>query len=653
MKKIKKLATIMIIMVAAVLSTVSLNAQGYAMTYLTQPVSADGKIYTGHDLGGQHIALSYVDNAYTSEISKIRDVAQITQDIVSKGQKIYITTMLTVYPGIDTLQVSIKNPFTDPVTGKKGSFQLSKNANGTGIFRTLPLQAPESDADSFIINTADGSWTPAVFDGVPGFFVKQWYTEIDTVLPTDLDASGHFYMNWRCDFWANKYPVKSPSAPGSRIALFYRNGGGYTSVGYQLTGGPTSAGLWPIMPNKKIQARFNKDVLSANYTEIGAGVNNITLNARHYPSNYYDSTHSRFMVVDLYDSITGSLVESQSWSSYWDQVDQWSVDSLRTDLIFKWMYFNSLKSGHPYQVRYAYIDNNVKTYVFTYNIRTLAPPAVKPVFTDLILKSVNTNNITVNLQFTRGNIDTFPIILRLLDNNGVVLPDYAVSVYGSGVYNADIQRINLESFKYYTIVATQNGVILKSIPFRTLGVDAVINPSSLQTGSVDVTPETPVYTLLYTAGSIDNPGVAKFVVTVTGPSGQVAQYDKTTVAGQMTAQSLQIPMDFGVIVNTDYTVSVSQVSYPDGVNLVTKTVGSFNFRKSSSSISGVSVTGVSAYIDGSGMLQIAGVPNRVTKQVYNLSGSQIGTFNESFDMNIYPSGIYFLTVDGQSIKFVK
>lgn len=636
MKKLNKLVTLMIIIMVTAVLPVNAQYPGMENPNAFKP-GLNGKIYVPPTNAGRFDLCAY-NSTYTIPqgspiVSNVMYEQIFTQQF---GQKVKIT----LFRFVDSSKIATLNSlgvrFNHNFQPGGGNLIVSQNQNGTGWSKRFSLRLKESDVAYDTINTNDGTWAPANMGSIAGA-VQVYQVTLDSV---QSDVNGYYWLQIGASIDLLAYPQGTSPYRGLRYTLMNS-----WNLEQHLT--PTS-----MIAPKKVSAYFASEVSNPGYI-VGIDSLGTVFNAWHYPTNFYDSTNCDKLSIEAVEKSTGIIAATETWSPYWDLVDEVGTGQSRSDKTEHWTYFRNLKDTTKYQLRFK-VNGNVS---FTQEIITRAkapkPAGIKPVFTDLIIKSKDATSVTVNLTFTRGTVDTTPYTLQLLDANGVVLPDFTVYVSGSGPASMDITRNQLYSFRDYSIVAKQGTTTLKSVSFKTSGVDAVLSSASLITTAVDVTPEIPVYTLSYTAGSIDAPGVARFIITVTGPSGQVAQYDKLTVAGQMTAQSLQIPMDFGVIANTDYTVSVSQVSYPDAVNLVTKSLGSFTFRKSSSSISGASVTGVSAYIDGSGMLQTAGVPERVTKQVYNPSGTQIGIFNESFDMNIYPSGIYFLMVDGQPIKFVK
>jgi hypothetical protein len=298
-----------------------------------------------------------------------------------------------------------------------GNFLISQNANGTGWSKRLSANYKENDAAYDTINTHDGTWFPAY----GGQFIGNGVCKISKITIDSIpgDASGNYYTQYKISFECLQYPLGTAPYKGLRCVQGAYSG----NLLWDIDGGD--------LASKKVDAYFRDDVLQTGYNGLGADSTVVTINAKAFYSNFYDSLNSKWLHADLYDSATGTLVESKSWSSYYDLVDEDGTGQNRIDHKANWLYFFNLKDGHSYQLKLGESSgkNGTKKYLFTHNLRTLKKVAVVPVKVDPILISLaitDTTETTATLEITlkTGNTNDTAVVVNIaVDAGGTVFTD--------------------------------------------------------------------------------------------------------------------------------------------------------------------------------------------------------------------------------------
>jgi hypothetical protein len=402
MKNFKK-SFFMVIMIAMTIGffKTSAIAQLPKKADLPPQIEADGKYHFGSFSSAFSLGY-YTNSSYTTRTGKARDIMDITYYFSKKGQKFLVTTGLIVSPMIDTLQVKLN---LNELPGG-GNTALCSNASGSGVFHTRSFRGIVNDANSYIINTADGTWTPAVCAGTSGYFYKQWSWEIDSITASQCNVNGNFYIKMAMSIECLRHPVGS--AP--YVAAYYNDGVFTWPHKYDFP-----ASVFEMKNTKRVDAQYNTGAFT-----YGSDESTITTGVRYFPTNYYDSISCKKFLVELVKKQGDVLVSSKTINPYWDIVDDVNTSLSRTDQVAQWLTWEDLLDTTAYILKYYDTVSGMKILKHSYEIFTKKKYA-EPHIDEISTSNVTYNSVTVTVKFTYGNQNATPYTIIFYGPSGVVV----------------------------------------------------------------------------------------------------------------------------------------------------------------------------------------------------------------------------------------
>lgn len=434
MKNFKK-SFFMVIMIAMTIGFFKTSAIAQTLPAMQDPdflkVQPDGRYHIGAvaDITPYHLDLCTYNSTYTTvqSVDKLNIMYEAPY-FFKRGQKHDFYHVLFIKDTDTATANSLKIRRNLNTLSGGGNFLISQNANGTGWSKRLSANYKENDAAYDTINTHDGTWFPAY----GGQFIGNGVCKISKITIDSIpgDANNTYYTQYKVSFECLQYPLGTAPYKGLRCVQGAYSG----NLLWDIDGGDFAS--------KKVDGYFHNDVLRTGYV-TGIDSTGFALNAKAFYSNFYDLLNSKWLHVDLYDSVTGTLVEPKSWSSYYDLVDENGTGQNRIDLKENWLYFFNLKDGHPYQLKLGESNgkNGSKNYIFTHNIRTLKKVAIviDPVKTDPVLNTVTVSDLDstsakLNLDITTGNnpgTATVTVKVTVLEDNIKVIYDGNIDIVGT------------------------------------------------------------------------------------------------------------------------------------------------------------------------------------------------------------------------------
>jgi hypothetical protein len=565
----------------------------------------------------------------------------ITYYFSKKGQKFLVTTGLIVSPMIDTLQVKLN---LNELPGG-GNTALCSNASGSGVFHTRSFRGIVNDANSYIINTADGTWTPAVCAGTSGYFYKQWSWEIDSITASQCNVNGNFYIKMAMSIECLRHPVGS--AP--YIAAYYNDGVFTWPHKYDFP-----ASVFEMKNTKRVDAQFSNTILNPGYLLATSSTNVITTGFIYLPTNYHDSVNCDKLGINLFKKVdnTWVFVKDTLMSPYWDVVDDVNTGQSRTDETPFSAQFIGLQDTSLYKLEFFKFKNGQKIVEKIFEIWT-KKLYTQPSIENIVVNEVTHNTAKVTLTYYLGNTNATPLELSVLGASGSMFTRSFNTAGIPGTLTTEVFTVTgLVPNTAYAVHPKKDAQFIKPIvPFTTLPEPIVIttvDPWSWTADAVTGSPDglTAIHTIRSTVG---NDGAGSVYILITNPNGNAIE--KTVV---LDAATKQISID-GLTPGMQYAFKV----YYRPTGKPEEFKGSFSWKSAGGG-------GGTVGINSTDNIAFSVYPNPTTdiinikglekseKVLYDRLGQKVlVTTENAIDVKTLPAGLYFLQAGEHRQKIEK
>ncbi len=604
--------------------------------------SPDGKIYLNSTIMSSSMELyNFTSSSYTARTTKVRDILRERAYIQQKGQKWVYTLGILAYPDVDTLQLRMA---TNNYSGPFGNFVVASSGTSpmTNRVKTFSLNG-QNDGQYVPINTTDGTWIDAVYEGVSGFKFKKWVWEIDSIPPSQCDANGLFYYLCEITVESLRHPLGG-NAP--YIAPYYFNG--------PVSGPHKITNVWrSAVGIKKVDASFS----TASFTR-GSDATSITTGVRYFPTNYYDSINCKKLVVELVKNQGNILVGHRVINPFWHRVDQNNTGESRTDKLSEWFTWNNLSDTTSYTLNYYdSLTDGSKTLKYSEEILTkklYAPAYIQ----DIVVSEITHNSVKITLTHVLGNVDTAPLEISIIGTGGVVSTKTFVTEGPVGQLKTEVWTVTglIPGTGYAAHPKKNGGVIKPIVPFTMLPepidpiVITTVDPISWATESVTFNGDSSsaTYTVTCTPG---NDGL-KIYILATDDYGVAAELD----FDPKVTKTVSVP---GYKKGQDRTMKI-HTRTNTGSGIVDVLKGTFVIKSASAGggtvgINTASTSNLLVYPNPvSDVLYIDNLKKGTEIELYTQLGKKVqSTTEKTIDVSHLPAGVYFLHVDGNSLKVIK
>jgi hypothetical protein len=638
----KKLINRVAIMIVMARMTTTINAQLPQMEPELFVPSTDGKVYFNYSSSSMEL-YNFTSGTHTSRTTKVRDIFRVAAFFQQKGQEWVYTLGILAYPDVDTLQLRMA---TNNYSGPFGNFVVASSGTSplTNRVKTFSLNG-QNDGQYVPINTTDGTWTDAVYEGVSGFKFKKWTWKIDSLPSSQCDVNGLFYYNIEITVESLRHPLGS--AP--HIAPYYFSGP--ASGPHKITDvWRSSVGI------KKVDASFTSTALDPANPLAGSTHNSIDAGFTYYPTNYYDSVNCKKLGMMFSEKVGNSwiLIHDTMKSPFWHKVDQVNTGSNRTDAESFFTVIKGLKDTTLYKVELYSFLNNQKTIEKTQQLYT-KKLYVEPSIENILVTEVTHNTAKVTLTYYLGNTNATPLELSVLGASGSMFTRSFTTAGIPGTLVTEVFTVTgLVPNTAYAVHPKKDAQLMKPIvPFTTLVEPIVITTidpwswtSDAVTGSGDGL--TAIHTIRCTPGN-DGAGI---YILVTDSMGNVV---KETGFIALDAANKTVSID-GMLPNTVYTFRVD--SKLPGQSVERK--GVFTWKSAAagggnSAITSISDVMINAYPNPvTDILHVDNLKKGTEIELYTQLGKKVqSTTEKTMDVSSLPVGIYFLKAGAETLKVEK